>query len=276
LLQLDSNNIEIGILKYSLLSEYSSMNKIEEILTKIDITQLETKTYLALLELQQAQTGTLCKFTNIASSNIYKILDSLIKKGLVIYRVQNNIKIFMPAPPEALNELFLEKQKKLDEERKEIAELITNLKKIEIKKEPQSNYKYYEGFSAIKSMWHEVNSIMDSSSTVKIYTTREQGYERLIGFYTEHHKLREKKNVKEKLIFPLEGADLAKERIQQFKGITEIRLLNIKTDVEWGIVKDTFHLHYITGKVPRAFLIKDKKFAETFEEVFDKLWETAK
>ena len=79
------------------------MIEIEEILSKVGLTGQEARAYLALLELQQAQTGPLCKFTKIASSNIYAILDSLMQKGLVSYRVQNNIKVFMPAPPDTLN-----------------------------------------------------------------------------------------------------------------------------------------------------------------------------
>ena len=37
--------------------------------------------------------------------------------GLVSYRVQNNVKIFMPTSPDALNALFLERERKLAEER---------------------------------------------------------------------------------------------------------------------------------------------------------------
>ena len=77
--------------------------RFEEILTKVGLTSQESRTYLALLRIQESQTGGICKNTGIASSNIYNILDSLIKKGLVGYRVQNNIKIFMPASPETLN-----------------------------------------------------------------------------------------------------------------------------------------------------------------------------
>ena len=69
------------------------MKKLQTILAKIGLTTQESRVYLALLELQEAQTGQLCKFTKIASSNIYKILDALMKKGLASYRVQNNIKI---------------------------------------------------------------------------------------------------------------------------------------------------------------------------------------
>jgi len=35
-------------------------------------------------------------------------------------------------------------------------------------------------------------------------------------------------------------------------------------------------LEYITGKIPRAFLIKDEKFAKFHQEIFDNLWKIAK
>jgi len=249
------------------------MKKIEEILAKIGLTSQESRVYLALLELQQAQTGNLCKTTNIASSHIYKILDSLTKKGLISYRLQNNIKIFMPSPPETLDELFLEKQNKLEQERKEIKQLISNLKKREIRKEPQSNYKYFEGITGIKALWHEINEKMDSNHIIKCYTGKKESYERFIGFYNEHHKLRKQKNIKEKLILPKEDTKLANKRRDK---LTEIKLMDLNNETEWGIVKDMIYIQYITGKIPRGFLIKDQTFAKTFEEVFDKLWETAK
>jgi sugar-specific transcriptional regulator TrmB len=250
------------------------MDKIEEILQKIGLTVQESRVYLALLELQEAQTGVICKTTNIASSNIYKILDSLMQKGLVNYRVQNNIKIFMPAPPETLNELFIEKQKKLDDERAEVVELISHLKKRELKKESYSNYKYYEGLTGIKSMWHEINSMLCKKSKLKMYTCKKEGYQRFVGFYDEHHKVRQKCGAEEKLIFPYEDKNLAKERLNLKK--IDIRFLDLENEAEWGVVEDHIYIQYIIGKTPRGFLIKDKIFARTFEQVFDQLWNSAK
>jgi sugar-specific transcriptional regulator TrmB len=251
------------------------MDKIHQILGKIGLTKQESKVYLALLELQESQTGKLCKFTKIASSNIYKILDSLIEKGLIHYRVQNNIKIFMSAPPESLNDLFLQKQKKLDEERKEINGLISNLKKIEIKKEPHSNYKYYEGLGSLKSMWHEINTNITKDSKLFYYTAKKESYERMIGFYTEHHKIRTKKKAIGKMIFPIEDKKLAKDREKIDKKF-EAKFLNLKNDAEWGVIGDLFYIQYITGKKPRGFLIKDKTFADTFKQVFKQLWKLNK
>lgn len=245
----------------------------EQILENVGLTNQETRTYLKLLELKEAKTGEICKQTNIASSNIYKVLDALIQKGLVNYRVQNNIKIFMPAPPETLNELFLSKQQELDKERKQIKEVISRLKTKEPEVEPYSKYKYFEGMQGIKSMWYEINSTMNKSMHLKIHTAKKESYDKLVGFYTEHHKERKKKQIKENMIFPKEDKSLAKKREDK---LTNIKFMDLKNEVEWGIVGNKLFMQYITGKTPRSFLIEDKKFSQTFEQVFDNLWKLAK
>ena len=247
------------------------MDNISDILAKIGLSLQESKVYLALLELQEAQTGLLCRTSEIASSNIYRILDSLMAKGLVSYRVQNNIKVFMAAPPDVLNELFLEKQKNLEQERKQVSELVSNLKRRSVDNEPYSNYKYFEGIPRIKSMWCEINSSMSEKSVVKVHTAKMESYAGLVGFYNEHHKARVKNKVKEQIIFPEEDTELAKKRKDKH---TEIKFMNLDNDAEWGVLDDLFFIQYVTSKVPRAFLIKDKIFAKTFEQVFDKLWQS--
>lgn len=242
---------------------------IKETLTKIGLTDQESRVYIALLELQESQTGKLCNFTNIASSNIYKILDLLIKKGLISYRMQNNIKIFMPSPPEVLNELFLEKQKELDLERQNISKVISELKKRKIENEPQSNYKYYEGIVGIKSMWYEINTMLNKESVEMIYAGKKEAFEKLLGFYDEHHKIRNKLKAKAKILIPRECKDIGKKRKSTN---TEIRLINMQSEAEWGIVDDTVYIQYIITKHPHGFLIKDTIFAAAFKEVFDKIW----
>lgn len=251
----------------------SLIAQMEEILSKIGLSSQESRTYLALLQIVESQTGALCKETNIASSNIYGVLDSLIKKGLVNYRIQNNIKIFMASSPDVLNDLFLDKQKELDDERKKVNEVISKLKKNRSIKEETSNYKYYEGLSGIKGMWHEINSLMDKNMLLKIHTARKESYNNLVGFYAEHHRLRRKKKVNELMIFPEDDRSLAKKRIDKY---TKIRFSNLKNEAEWGIIGDALFMQYISKKAPKGFLIHDKVFAKTFELAFDKLWKTSK
>ncbi len=248
------------------------MGDFQEILGKIGLTSQESKVYLALLTLQEAKTGPLCRETGIASSNIYKILEKLLEKGLISYRVQNNIKTFMPSDPESLNELFLQKQKSLEQERQEIQSLVKKLKTKEIKEKPQSNYKYYEGISGVKAMWHEINSKLNKNSEERIYGTKRPAFERLVGFYDEHHKIRNKLNAKAKIIIPKEFKELAQKRENKN---TKTKTIDLKNEAEWGIVDDLLYIQYIITKKPRGFLIKDKIFAETFKQAFDKIWENS-
>jgi sugar-specific transcriptional regulator TrmB len=252
------------------------MNNINELLEKIGLTKQEAKTYLKLLELKEAQTGILSHESGIATSNLYHVLESLMKMGLASYRLQNNIKIFMPSPPEALNELFITKQKELDEERKQVAEAIANLKKKEIKKPPISRYKYYQGIQGIKSMWYEMNESLHSlkkGTTTKYYTGIIEAYTPLIGFYDEFHKLRVKLSIPNQAIFPFEDKKTAMRRKRQK---SEVRFMDLKNEAEWGVFGNLFFIQYITAKTPRGFLIQDEKFAKTFEQVFDQLWKQAK
>jgi HTH-type transcriptional regulator, sugar sensing transcriptional regulator len=251
------------------------MEQAKEILNKIGLTGQESRVYLALLEFQEAQTGLICKTTNIPSSNIYKILDSLMEKGLVSFRVQNNIKIFIASTPDSLNELFFEKQKKLEEERKQINELISHLNKKEILQKPQSHYKYFEGDHAVRSMWYELNNLiktMNKNQIERIYGSKKGTYEHFIPLYNEHHKIRVKQKIKYKLIL----SQASKPDMKRKRGLTEIRCLPLENDGEWGVLGDYVFIQYLTGKIPRAFLIKDEKFARMYEQVFDQLWQLAK
>lgn len=251
-------------------------DKIISQLMNLGLTLQEAKVYLKLLELREAQTGKLCQETNIASSNIYQVLNSLMEKGLVSFRIQNNIKVFMPSNPTALNELFLKMKEKLENDRRETVELISNLKVKQLTEQPESNYKYYEGLSNVKSMWYEINSLLltlDKQTVPKIYTGKKMAYEPFTTFYDEYHKLRVKKGIHQKMIFPINENKISKKREKQ---LAEIKYLDLQNEAEWGIIGDLFFMQYITTKTPRAFLIKDKNFCETFRQVFDQIWTTAK
>ncbi|MBI4146119.1 hypothetical protein HY489_02160, partial [Candidatus Woesearchaeota archaeon] len=175
--------------------------------------------------------------------------------------------------PEVLNELFLERRKNLEDEQNEIQQLVNQLKIKEITEGPQSNYKYYEGISGIKGMWHEINSLLTEKSTEQIYGAKKQAIERLIAFYDEHHKIRNKLNAKAKIIIPYEFKSLGEQRKNKN---TEVRFEDLTNEAEWGIVDDLVYIQYIITEQPRGFLIKDKIFAETFRQVFEQAWKQAK
>ncbi len=244
-----------------------------ETLQKIGLNKAEAKTYLALLYLKESKTGQICEKADIPSSNIYPILESLMKKGFISYRIQNNVKVFLPSDPAILDDLFDEKQKNIEEERKEIKDLIKNLKTEQNFPLPVSNYKYYEGLQGIKSAWLELTEDlknMPAGQIIKIRGALKGTYEALIPIYDEFHRQRVKRNLKYRLILSSEDHIHAKRRKKL--PFTEVRFAKINNEAEISIIGNNLLLQYATTKTPRAFLIQDGVFVKTFEEIFDQLW----
>src|SRR5690606_15114943 len=129
----------------------------------------------------------------------------------------------------------------------------------------QSNYKYYEGISGIKGMWHEINSILNKESIERIYGAKKQSFEKMVGFYDEHHRIRNKLNAKAKILCPVEFKSLGNKRKNKN---TQVKFEELENEAEWGIIDDLVYLQYVITKNPRGFLIKDKIFAETLKGAF--------
>lgn len=60
------------------------MMNVEEMLSKLGLTQYELKTYTTLLKLGRAKTRQISKESNVSYGRIYEILDKLQEKGLIM------------------------------------------------------------------------------------------------------------------------------------------------------------------------------------------------
>lgn len=250
--------------------------KFIEILASLGLSIPESRVYLTLSELKESKTGEICDKSKVASSKIYNILESLIKKGLVSYRVQNNTKIFIASSPAVLGSLFEEKQKKIENEKKDIFNLMDLLKNKQQHELPFSKYKYFEGMAGIRSLWIGLTQDLDNlpkDEEVLVYTGVKKAYEAMLGLYEEFHKKRLKNKIKYRIIYPLNETEVAKKRKTQ---LAQVKFLDLKNEAEWGIMGNKLFIQYITQKVPRGFLIEDELFALTFKQVFEQVWNSAK
>lgn len=124
------------------------MPKIKQILTKLGLEDQEAKTYLALLDLNEATATKLAERTGIGRVNMYQITNKLIEKGLISYIVKNNVKYFSSADPETL-------LKDLQEKEKELQKILPELKarqKLSIQETKVEVYRGKEGINTILKM----------------------------------------------------------------------------------------------------------------------------
>jgi len=235
-------------------------------LQELGLTNPEIKVYITLLELNESKTGQLCLITKISSSRIYYILDSLIKKGLVSYKIVNKIKVYMSVPPEILESILIEKHKKI----------INIVKKLKEKKIKTSDFKYklFNNLRGIKSMFYEINNIMNKDMVINVYSSKIGSFERLIGLFDEHHNLRLNKKVNENVLLSLDKKELGKKRKNKY---TNVRYADLNNVGEWGTIGDKlFYIFYIKGDDPKGILIEDEVITKTFKEVFEKIWNVSK
>jgi HTH-type transcriptional regulator, sugar sensing transcriptional regulator len=249
------------------------MKEFIEKLQNIGLTQNEAKVYLFLLEYQEARTGIICSKLGIHNSHIYKILERLLDKGIISYKIVNNVKVFRPVDPESLFALFKEKERVLIEQKQDLKIFISKLKKIEIKEQKENDFKYFEGQSGVRSMFTEFVSSFDKSSDVLI-ASAPLSYEKWNAFLLDlFHPPRIKKKVSQKLLIPRRLKKHALER-EKFKPI-EIKYTSTEMDSEFGVSGDLIYF-LSKGDKPYALLIRDKNLANTHRMIFDTMWKNAK
>lgn len=241
-------------------------------LQEIGIPKQEATVYLSLLELKEAQTGRLCGHTGIASSNIYPVLKSLQKRGLVSYTVRNNIKVYYPASVERLNDIIDEKQTDLDKQRHQISELVNSLKSLETSR-PMQGYKYFEGIGGVIALWKEITSNLAPNMSVFILASKVESYQKMMPYYDEFHSKRVDKGISARIILPVDDQKLASKRQKQ---LAEVRFCNLINDAEMGVVGNWMYLQYVVKNHPRGFLINDKIFSASFLAVLSIIWEHSK
>jgi sugar-specific transcriptional regulator TrmB len=245
-----------------------------ESLKSAGLSEREALTYLDLQYHGESQTGKICERTKIPSSQIYTILTNLSEKGLVNFKIINNIKVFRASDPDSLVNLFEEKEKQIEEEKNNLLDFISKLKVKPTELSKLSDFKYYSGIRGIKSLYTEIINSWKSGDEYYIASAPLESFKNIEGFFLDVvHKKRIKDKVKLKIILNKNSKKWGSIRANM--PLTKIKYLNISTRTEYGILNDYFFL--ITyGKKPYGLLIKDENFAQTYKVFFNLLWDQAK
>ncbi len=250
-----------------------------EALLNLGLNKAEAEAYFALQELGEAKTGLLCKKLGIPNSHIYSILDSLMRKGLVGFKLKNKIKVYKPTEPESLQLLFKRKQEQLKAQEKDILSLIGSLKLLPKNKETDSDYQYYEGVPAIKSMIQEIYMNTPKNSTMFLLSAKSESWEKINAFFLEMHKLRVRRKVTLNMLMQEQTKNLQQHiRDRKKIGLVNIKLTNFNNDAEILITQK--HLAIIDTstktKTPCGFKIENPIFIAMFNELFQFIWNSKK
>ena len=241
----------------------------------IGFSKGETKVYLALLKIGETTTGPLAKESEVSASKVYKILDKLIKKGLVGHIINGSTKYFSALNPRRILEYMDQKEQDLKQKKSEIEKLIpTREAEREAVKKPKAAV--FEGFKAITNFFKNILDDLEKGEEYYVIGANyAKNYPGAKEFFHNYHRQRVKKGIKVKMLGNHETKDGLKKIIYKD---SEIRYLPQKfvSNMQITFYKRKAFIIIWEAKYPTAFLVDSGEAANSFKSYFDTLWKISK
>ncbi len=170
------------------------------VLEQIGLTRSEINVYLALLELGSSSTGKIVDKSKATSSKIYEILGRLIQKGLVSFIIKSGVKYFEAAPPERIMDYMDEKEKLLSNQKKQLKDIIPELKLKQTLSKYKSEATIYKGMKGVETAFYSALQLMKRNDETLVIGAPSRT-EIVNKFFVKFHKQRAKKGVKIRIIY---------------------------------------------------------------------------
>lgn len=222
------------------------------------LTENEDKVYTSLIELGPTLAGRISRKTGLHRRTIYDITETLIKKGLVSYMLENNRRIFSAVNPQRIID-------SLDEKKNTLIPLIDSLKQkfgLTKKKEQTNFYKGKNGLKMIFESQLEYNEILILGAT-------KEAYKAMPYYFKWFNERRKKKRVRIRVITT--DKEIRPKILAKTRYLAEKYSQPLVINIYGGNVA-----MILWGKDPFAVVVQQDEFALGYRKYFEILWKVAK
>lgn len=235
--------------------------EIKSKLESLGLTSTESKLYLTLLQIGESTAVQLAKQTSIHRRTIYDNLAILIKKGLVSYKLKNNVKYFEAINPKAF-------QGFLEEKNNTLLEILPQLISLFEYKRKSPQITIIEGVQGAKSIIEEATN---SNKTI-YWMGGGLFFFDALGFSKDFV---EKKLSESKIRIIQAKTPNIEKRLKLFKK-ENIKLLSKKyiSKIGYTVYEDTVAIGLIQEKEITTIKIVSEEFAKGFKNYFELIWNT--
>jgi len=235
---------------------------IKESLISLGFTDIESKVYLAALELGQSTAQELAKKAGLHRTYFYDLAKKLLAKDLLRQTKSDSKKLFVATPPDVL---FRQQQKKLDD----IGRIIPQLNAIHNTRGEKPKVYYFNGLSGIEAMYDDV-------------LTTGVDY---VGFGTPNYATKDDRGIIAKYIKNRVAADIHARYVSEAHPVIlagvkrntaelrETRLFPQKlfhSEVEMNIYGNKVAVLNLKSKF--GVIIEDKDIADVHKQIFELVW----
>ena len=239
----------------------------EKYLQDIGLSDKESTTYLALLQVDNASVLDLSKKTKLNRSTTYVILESLAKKGLVSETTIGKKTHYQAEPPERLRTYVERRKIEFQEMEKRLDDVIPQIRGLARESGERPVVKYFDGkegiISSAEETFHDDDG--DDEPVYMIYPR-----DLLDELFPEierqkFRKTRLDKKVKSKVLYTYEKGDVPSDSMGD-----RIKIDGIKYPIycDVAIYKDKVRIS-VLGKGISSIFIRSKDVADTLRSIFN-------
>ena len=241
----------------------------EEVLRKIGLTEGEIRVYKALIKSGNSSTGPIMNESGISSSKVYLILDKLIKKGLINFSLENNIKRFHVSNPINIIEYITKQEDSIKKIKKEAQSLVNEISKTIATKEKEYA-KIYRGEKSLRTAFQ--NILDNSNGKFKFIGAPLFELNKLELFFKNLQAKREDKKITTEGIVNI---STKKEYSKIFKDNKDIKIKYINLDFPHAVaIGNDRIIISLWEPTVIGFEIESVRIAKRYQEFFSKLWNT--
>ncbi len=245
------------------------MNKIMNILSKIGLTDGETKVYLALLEEGTTTVGPIIDTSQVSSSKVYIILEKLIHKGLATYTIKEKTKYFQARQPIALLDIVETKEKEIQQTKEELQSALKEIEELQ-NQAPQEEAIIYKGYKGLKTGFYEAINHIPDGGTYYFFST---------GYVDDPYVNRFFKNLARELQsrkISIKGIASTQEKnafddLKQFGYVMKFKDRYWPSDIT--IAGDYVIMFVWNQKEPTIYSLHSKTLAKSYLTYFKEQWE---
>ncbi len=244
-----------------------------ETLEKIGLSKSESEIYLKLLEIGSCKAGRLAKETRYNRTTIYKVLESLIQKGLASYVLKENRKYFEPTDPKNIVQEIDKEEESINKKKEEIKNLLPELEGLFEKSKEELEANIFKGIKGLKAVFNDILKTLKQGDEYLAFGVSQHA-ESIGGYFEEFNKTLQNNKVDSKIIFD----ERAKKNIASCKKYGyEVKILSkeFMSPAEINIYKNKVAI-ILWQNPPLAIMIKGEDVSKSFKQYFNLMWRMAK
>jgi len=247
-----------------------------KILVDLGLTEDEATIYNSLLEYGQMPARTVALRSNIGRQLTYKILDDLIKKGIVEKKeTGTKILLFVPVHPRELEKLFAKKKEEIENTKKALDESLGGMISKYNLFIGKPNVQFFEGIDGIQKIYDGLN--FEKKDILLIQSPFDADLPEIDSIVQKQIKKQIANNIHTRAITPLINTteDWVKNKDAEnlvTRHITEKGMFDIPAQIL--IYGNKVGISSMKNPIVTT-IIEDQNISDTFKIMFEYIWKSS-